>query len=191
MAKDVEFFEPFSDENVALYLEWVFEKQPLTQLWRVESFPGPGIYALYYHGDFPAYQDCTGDKRPIYIGKSEAPGGCTGKVKEKDRRKPKLFNRLRTHEDKLKQVENLEMEDFWVRYLVIDTLWVSGLERFMLQKYQPIWNKHIKGFGSGNQGSKRKGQKVTKWDVVHPGRKWAQTQEPRKETAEEILAKIT
>jgi len=186
-----EYFEPFSSENLAEYLFWKFEQQNLKAFWALERFTGPGVYALYYVGDFLPYEDLTGYDRPIYMGKAELPGGATGEIRKGKENYPAIYKRLQAHEETIRQAENLRIEDFWVRWMVIDTLWVSALERFALQNIRPIWNRYIKGFGNCDPGNNRRSyQKKTLWDVVHPGREWAKACMEHTLSAEDILAKI-
>jgi len=43
----------------------------------------------------------------------------------------------------------------------------------MIRKYNPLWNSHIDGFGNHDPGKGRYEQAKSEWDVLHPGRVWA------------------
>jgi hypothetical protein len=40
----------------------------------------------------------------------------------------------------------------------------------MIEKFQPVWNKVVEGFGIKTPGIRRKGQYASLWDTIHPGR---------------------
>jgi len=80
----------------------------------------------------------------------------------------------------------LELAEFKCRYLVVDDIWVSLAEYLLIEKYSPIWNTVIEGFGIHDPGSGRKGQKKSAWDVLHPGRTFASPLSHSKLTRAEI-----
>ncbi len=43
----------------------------------------------------------------------------------------------------------------------------------MTRRYNPLWNSHIDGFGNHDPGKGRYEQAKSEWDVLHPGRVWA------------------
>jgi len=44
----------------------------------------------------------------------------------------------------------------------------------MTRRYNPLWNSHIDGFGNHDPGKGRYEQAKSEWDVLHPGRVWAE-----------------
>ncbi|MFP4055502.1 MAG: Eco29kI family restriction endonuclease [Candidatus Brocadiia bacterium] len=51
-------------------------EQPPRLLPPAQPFDGPGVYALYYAGEFPPYAPIASadSERPIYVGKAVPPG---------------------------------------------------------------------------------------------------------------------
>jgi hypothetical protein len=48
----------------------------------------------------------------------------------------------------------------------------------------------LDGFGNHDPGSGRYGGQRPLWDILHPGRAWAERCAPRPETVEDIQARI-
>lgn len=146
-------------------------EQPLRRM-PPEEFAGPGIYALYYHGDHPAYAtlksiDAGRDKYPVYIGKAAGqsskqgfrPG--TGGAK-------KLYSRISDHAKSIAQVDNLELDDFRCRFLVLNDAYIALAESVPIRVFRPAWNGM--SFGSKVVGKNRMTGDVGLWDALHPGR---------------------
>jgi hypothetical protein len=51
-------------------------------------------------------------------------------------------------------------------------------------------NLEIDGFGNHDSGSGRHQQKKSPWDVIHPGREWAERLQPCAKSKTEIESKI-
>ena len=58
-----------------------------------------------------------------------------------------------------------------------------------LRQYKPIWNSCIDGFGNHDPGSGRYSQAKSDWDVLHPGRSWANKLKGVHPTEKEIKEK--
>ena len=63
------------------------ENTPVYALPSSEPFEGPGVYALYYTGDFPYYTKIAAANQsahvqPIYVGKAVPEGWRTGRAVE-------------------------------------------------------------------------------------------------------------
>ncbi len=164
--------------------------------WRgLDRFPGAGIYAIYYTGDFPAYRPLAEANRdgrfdiPIYVGKAIPPGGRKGGV-ELSIQYPALGKRLSEHADSIEAAENLSIEDFHCRYLVVDDIWIPLGESLLIAMFGPVWNQLIDGFGNHNPGIGRFQGMRSRWDVLHPGRHWAEKCQPRPESAAQIAAEV-
>ncbi len=163
---------------------------------REDAFDGAGIYAIYYVGDFPAYARiaaANGEERfdtPIYIGKADPQGGRKGALELDAGTGRPLYNRLKDHASSIEQSANLELAHFFCRALVVDDIWISLGERRAIQKYLPLWNTTVDGFGNHDPGNRRKDQYRSDWDVVHPGRSWAVKLGQNPKTAEQILAAV-
>lgn len=51
---------------------------------------------------------------------------------------------------------------------------ISVVESVLINRYQPIWNTKIDGFGNHDPGKGRYEQAKSEWDKIHPGRAWAE-----------------
>jgi len=165
--------------------------RPVEQLPIREEFIGAGVYVIYYIGQYPAYERIAYQNRgnkfawPIYVGKAVPPGSrtgalCSGKVRKA------LYKRLIEHATSIEQAKNLETKDFFCRYLVTEDIWIPLAESLLIQRFSPIWNKIITGFGIHTPGENRPQQR-SRWDVLHPGRTFAENLPPNKKTEGEIL----
>ncbi len=150
---------------------------PLEPLPPEEQFAGGGVYALYYKGDFSMYQKIYRKNTglPIYVGKAVLPGWRQGRgtTKESD---PALYRRLKEHSRSIIAISNLKLEDFSCRFVVLKSKeadLISTVEAGMTRKFNPLWNSHIDGFGNHDPGKGRYEQAKSEWDVLHPGRVWA------------------
>ena len=167
------------------------ESIPLVDL---TAFHGAGIYAIYYKGDFSAYEKMAEINRtqgatvPIYVGKAIPEGGRKGGgVVPILTPKPTkaLFKRLNEHADSIRST-NLSLNDFSCRYLVVDDIWIPLGESLLIARFSPLWNLLLDGFGNHDPGKGRYNGEVPKWDVLHPGRHWAERCRPRAMTAMQI-----
>ncbi|MDP1590304.1 MAG: Eco29kI family restriction endonuclease [Prosthecobacter sp.] len=167
------------------------EREPLARTVD-QKFYGAGVYAIYYCGAFKCYQPISGKDHPIYVGKADpeelhahtaAAQGTT------------LHTRLKDHERSIKNVTNLDIEDFECRYLVVRSAWIETAEDLLIHWFNPVWNNELKvcyGFGKhGDKADTRKNER-SPWDTIHPGRPWATADNntPNKRTMEDIYAAI-
>jgi hypothetical protein len=164
-------------------------RSPLIALNQIESFQGPGIYVLFYEGNFKPYSMLSEHNRqnpgswPIYIGKA-SPSTRKGKDLTPDNFEGDgLFKRLMDHRKSIGQAQNLIVEDFKARLLVLSYIWVPMAETAMIGRYQPLWNTIIDGFGNHDPGSGRSNSVRSRWDTLHPGRPWAAKYPVRIETS--------
>ena len=51
---------------------------------------------------------------------------------------------------------------------------VVPVEAEMIRRYRPLWNTVVDGFGNHDPGKGRYNQARSEWDVLHPGRYWAE-----------------
>lgn len=165
----------------------------------VTPFDGAGIYAIYYHGAFEPYAAISGDPQsieavPIYVGKAVPPGARRGGSLTTSVSGRWLHNRIAEHRDSISAVEggisNLRVDDFSVRYLAVDDIWIPLGEALLISTYNPLWNRLIDGFGNHDPGAGRYNGMRPLWDVLHPGRAWAERCQPRPESHEEIERRI-
>ena len=188
-------FNPLDMSNLAHSILMRMHQNAAVPLGAVPSFEGGGVYAIYYHGPFPAYAPLTEVNTPtptipIYVGKSGAAGsragvGSTGKQKAPSR--SPLCLRLRKHAKSIAAASStLDLADFSARWLVVDEIWVPLAESSMIRDHSPLWNAFIPGFGSNPQGAGRDEGMRSRWDTLHPGRANADVLKDRPETAEDI-----
>lgn len=143
-------------------------------------FVGAGVYAIYYTGDFNAYdslvaRNADGLRHPIYVGKAIPSGGRKGTMGTGNKKESPLWHRLEEHAKSIRTVVNLHIEDFRCQYLVVDDIFISLGERLLIEMFHPVWNRAIDGFGNHAPGRGRSNMERPRWDVLHPGRSWAST----------------
>nr|WP_240905310.1 Eco29kI family restriction endonuclease [Pseudomonas aeruginosa] len=154
-------------------------------------FEGAGIYAIYYTGDFASYAQVSRlnvDGKfmlPIYVGKAVPPGARMGASLELAAGKV-LHKRLKEHAESIKAAENLDINDFHCRFLVVDDIWIPLGESLIIARFTPVWNSLIDGFGNHNPGKGRHAGMRPRWDVLHPAREWALRLAERPETQAQI-----
>jgi hypothetical protein len=165
----------------------------------ITPFDGAGIYAIYYHGGFEPYFAISGDPQgigamPIYVGKAVPPGARRGSSLTTSLSGRWLYSRIVEHRDSIAAVErgagNLRVGDFSVRYLAVDDIWIPLGESLLISSFNPLWNRVIDGFGNHDPGAGRYNGMRPLWDVLHPGRAWAERCQPRAETREDIGRRI-
>ncbi|HEX40441.1 MAG TPA: Eco29kI family restriction endonuclease, partial [Phycisphaerales bacterium] len=55
---------------------------------------------------------------------------------------------------------------------------VAGGKLRPIEMFAPLWNRCIDGFGNHAPGGGREKQQRPAWDVLHPGRSWAEKLQP-------------
>lgn len=185
-------FNPLDKRHLGESVGQAMLRQPVTPMADLTSFDGAGIYAIYYRGNFPAYEVIAQKNQgqnfiaPIYVGKAVPKGARKGGDLEASPGKV-LFNRLTQHKRSIEEASNLDIADFHCRYLIVDDIWIPLGESLLIAKFDPLWNKLIDGFGNHDPGKGRHAGLRPRWDVLHPGRPWADRCQPREETAEQII----
>lgn len=84
---------------------------------------------------------------------------------------------MKEHSRSINIVNNLELSDFLCKFIVLASKkadLISTVEAAITRKYTPLWNSHIDGFGNHDPGMGRYDQAKSEWDVLHPGRVWAE-----------------
>lgn len=185
-------FNPLDKRRLGESVGQAMLRQPVLPLAGLESFDGAGIYAVYYTGGFTGYEAIAERNRnhrfnaPIYVGKAVPKGARKGGDLEASPGKV-LYNRLNQHAKSIEEATNLNIADFYCRYLIVDDIWIPLGESLLIAKFDPLWNKLIDGFGNHDPGKGRHAGLRPRWDVLHPGRLWAERCQPRDETAEQIV----
>lgn len=171
-------YNPLSKRNPAASIVTKLLHQEAQEL-PPPTFPGAGLYLIYYIGDFGAYRKISEPnqkgkfRQPIYVGKAIPKGGRKGLEGFDVPHGLALSGRLREHSDSISAAENLRLRDFRCRWLVVDEVFIPLGESLLISHYQPLWNSVVDGFGNHDPGSGGSGGKKPMWDVVHPGRPWA------------------
>lgn len=161
-----------------------------------EPFIAAGVYALYYTGDFPAYEalaEVNRDGRfacPIYVGKAVPDGARKGGQGDNVDPGAALYKRLTDHTKSVTAATNLHIEDFHCRFLSVDDIWIPLTESLMIKRFKPVWNVVLDGFGNHDPGRGRRSGRKPMWDCLHPGRAWAEYLKPGDFTAEELERRV-
>lgn len=188
-------FNPLDKRHLGESVGQAMLRQPIAELESLKAFSGAGIYAIYYTGKFAAYAPIAKRNRggnyaaPIYVGKADPKGSRKGGDLDAAPGRA-LYNRLNQHRKSVAAAENLDIRDFFCRYLIVDDIWIPLGESLLIAKFNPLWNKLVDGFGNHDPGKGRHAGLRPRWDVLHPGRPWATMCKPRDETKEQIIGEI-
>jgi len=146
------------------------------------KFYGTGVYVIYYIGKSDLYKLLSQRNRiefslPIYVGKAVPRGWHQARIEtNSDKKSYELHGRLREHSRSIQHAKNLSSEDFYCRFMVLEdgaNSLISTVEAALIRYYKPIWNTKIDGFRNHDPGKGRYNQAKSEWDVIHPGRPWA------------------
>lgn len=188
-------YNPLDKRNLGISVADALLERSVTAL-PPEKFAGAGIYAIYYTGDFAAYGPiAAGNKgktftRPIYVGKAIPEGARKGGVGLDADPGNVLHGRLSEHAKSIEQAKNLNISHFQCRYLAVEDIWIPLGEALLINKFEPLWNLVLDGFGNHDPGSGRYNQQRSPWDVIHPGRSWAERCQNNSRSAAEINDEI-
>ena len=173
-------YNPLEKFNIARSIEIELLVRPAHALSRTDEILGAGVYVIYYTGSFQSYRPVAEANRkdaftkPIYIGKAIPKGGRKGGLTMAAGIGRALTERLRQHAGSINEAANLDLADFYVRHLVVDDIWIPLGENMLVETFKPLWNRAIDGFGNKDPGNRRATQYKSPWDILHPGRKFAQ-----------------
>jgi len=191
-----ELYNPLDKINIGKSVAEALLSEPIVSLTNLQTFEGAGIYAIYYSGAFTPYEAISasdrGDqyRRPVYVGKAIPAGARKGGVGLDTKPGTAMFNRLKDHLKSIEQATNLNVADFDCRFLLVDDIWIPLGESLLIARFSPPWNMFLDGFGNHDPGSGRYNQLRSRWDVLHPGRSWAEKCKPRTEAPEQIEAAV-
>lgn len=165
------------------------EQEPKNPIEIIQPFYGSGVYAIYYHGSFPAYAAIANTNCPIYVGKA---GPKQATAESPKAQGTSLYGRLSEHRGKsIEKASNLNVAEFTCRYLVVQSGLEKAAEDFLIGRYVPVWNEEAKVCsGLGKHGDIARAEKSS-WDILHPGRPWADAQSSRSgETPDKVAGNI-
>lgn len=57
---------------------------------------------------------------------------------------------------------------------MVDDIWIPLGENILIETFKSLWNRAIDGFGNKDPGNRRATQYRSPWDVLHPGRLFAE-----------------
>lgn len=191
---DLEPFNPLAISNLAESVVTQLLSSEGTPLTDISNFNGAGVYAIYYTGataPFAPYADLASRNadaltQPLYVGKAIPAGGRKGVAVAANSRA--LIGRLREHRDSVAAANNLAVEDFAARWLVVEDIWIPLGESLLISRLGPLWNALIDGFGNHDPGAGRRDGMRSRWDTLHPGRGWAELLKARPESATALEA---
>lgn len=205
MSEPMQPYNPLDRVELGKSVERALLARPLGPLPPSASFPGAGLYAIYYVGGLDLYQfiappACKPGEIPIYVGRASAPGARQGALGlQSTTREPALFTRLKQHARSVQLAEEysvttglpgLRLKDFQCRYLVADDIWVPLAEALLIGHYRPVWNVLIDGFGNHDPGKGRTTQARSYWDMLHPGRAWAAKRPEAKKSVQQLRGEV-
>ena len=171
-------FNPLDKRNLAESVARAMLQRPISPL-PPSPFIGAGIYAIYYTGKFSLYEKIAKKNRggtfsqPIYVGKAVPAGTRKGGFGLGEEPGQALYKRLGDHAKSIADAENLDIRDFYCRFLAVDDIWIPLAESLLIERFEPLWNRVMDGFGNHDPGKGRYEQKMSQWDSIHPGRPWA------------------
>ena len=160
-----------------------FNGTPVHTLPPAEAFLGTGVYALYYTGQNPLYHRYAELNRlaynhPIYVGKAVPKGWRQSRISDSAiNQSRELCNRLKEHSRNITLGANLDLAEFMCRFVIFEdesSDMISTIEAALIKLSQPLWNVALDGFGNHDPGKGRYEQAKSDWDVIHPGRIWAE-----------------
>ena len=174
-------FNPLDYASLAKSLERELMACELVPLANVDKFYGDGVYALFYTGSFAPYAQMSRVNQkspgvlPIYIGKASPQTLKGASFDSANIDTPaaghRLYTRInRDHRASIQSAENLDVADFSCKILVLNAVWVALAESALIGAYAPVWNGTIDGFGNHDPGKGRAAGRISRWDVLHPGR---------------------
>lgn len=190
--RPVAVFDPGNPRTIGFFIALALTAQPRVRMSEMAPRYGAGVYAIYYRGRFPEYAPIRGTETPIYVGQA-APGNQNAITPSQQG--VRLSARLNEHRKNIEKTDSLNVGDFDVRTLTIQTGWETGAENYLIRQFRPIWNKETKlvyGIGKHGDSADTRGNRRSPWDTLHPGRGWAADtakDQRSKEVIRESLAK--
>lgn len=180
-------FDPSTPDVAAWTVVLALIAQPRVKLAEVLPEYGAGVYALYYTGDHPFYASVSRTETPIYVGKADPARGASRDVRTHD---DNLTGRLLDHRRQIRMADKFGFEnpealaadgahpllvkDFECRKLVCALGVQLMAEGRLIDLFRPLWNSNFDvAYGVSKHGDRQRRHPKSPWDVLHPGRAWA------------------
>ncbi|MBL4616815.1 MAG: Eco29kI family restriction endonuclease [Robiginitomaculum sp.] len=177
-----------------------FNGTPVLPVPPQERFSGVGVYALYYIGSAKPYTRYGQLNRikyefPIYVGKAVPRGWRQARVTASvDTETFELIGRVREHSITINKGKHLDVNDFMCRFVIfegVSSSMIGTVESALIRLFRPLWNTEVDGFGNHDPGKGRYNQAKSDWDVLHPGREWADRCAPNKTSLLSLSKRIS
>ena len=101
---------------------------------------------------------------PIYVGKAVPEGARKGGQGEDVDPDTALYKRLNDHAKSIDAATNLNLADFRCRFLAVDDIWIPLAESMVTERFKPVWNCLLEGFGNHAPGCGRSSMMTPSWD---------------------------
>lgn len=183
------FFDPSEPRLIGHFVALALISQKRLRLDSIEAFYGAGVYAIYCNGPSSIYSPISRTETPIYVGKADPPSGAKNIIEQAT----KLYSRLNEHRRNIEKVEGIEVGDFECRALAVQSGYQSAAESHLISLFKPVWNNEtaiLYGVGKHGDSSETRSNNRSPWDIVHPGRKWAENN-PASKTLEQITSEVS
>lgn len=199
MIKNATPFNPLDKRNLAeSVVKALLTQEPkIFDPDNIKNLNGAGIYVIYYIGNYSLYRPISeanlgGEfSHPIYVGKAIPSGARRGQHALDSTSSDALSKRLKEHAESIQAAEStLNINDFFFRALTVEDIWIPLAENLLIKKFRPVWNSVLDGFGNHNPGRGRHQGMKPKWDLIHPGRSWANQLVERPEPISQITSEI-
>jgi hypothetical protein len=190
-------YNPLDKLNLGRSVAEALLLREISPLAHIGDIEGAGVYAIYYTGGLKPYAPVAEKNRqdrfeqPIYVGKAVPKGARKGGLAFDASKGRALRDRLGQHARSIEEAKNLDLNDFCFRSLVVDDIWIPLGENMMIEQFKPIWNLVIDGFGNKDPGRRRATQYRSYWDVLHPGRQFAEKLADGGVTAEMLITRLS
>jgi Eco29kI restriction endonuclease len=181
-----------------------FNGTPVHELPPLEIFTGTGVYAIYCIATTSPYQrygelNRLAYNHPIYVGKAVPKGWRQSRISDDaSSTSSELHSRLREHSRSISSTAGpdrvgLGRNDFKCRFVIFEgdaSDMISTIEAALIKLHRPLWNTTLDGFGNHDPGKGRYQQARSDWDVIHPGRAWAEKCQGTANDRDTILERI-
>ncbi|MFD8023676.1 Eco29kI family restriction endonuclease [Streptomyces lavendulae] len=159
-------FNPLHRDNLIRSVAYALQTADPVPLVGMPRFEGSGLFSLYYVGPNDLYRPVSDDRcrTPLYVG-SATPLGTRRDGSLVEAPHP-LWNRLTRYRRRLDGALDLKAEDFRVRYLLTDDLFIHGAQEQTNRDHRPVWNVVLPGIGSMRAGTTTR-SRYSPWEILH------------------------